>query len=316
MPRAFITGVTGQDGSYLAERLVAEGWSVHALVRPGGDPPPASWNVEVHRGDLAGPDFLDGMLTSVKPDQIFNLAGASSVAYSWDHPLEVAAINGTGAVALMEAGLRLQRDSGREVRCVQASSAEIFGQPPASPQNEETPIRPMSPYGAAKAFAHLSARVFRTRGLHATSLILYNHESPRRPGSFVTRKITKGVAAIARGSSAPLRLGNLNARRDWGWAPDVVDAMVRAAAHDEPDDYVIGSGISHSVGEFVAAAFGHIGIEDWESHVTVDPGLFRPADATDFVADAGKARRILGWAPTVPFEHIVASMVDEDLAYR
>lgn len=316
MPRALITGVTGQDGSYLAERLVADGWSVHALVRPDNDPLPASWNVVPHRGDLARPARLGDILASVKPDHVFNLAGVSSVAYSWDHPVEVATVNGTGAVALMEAALCLQRDTGREVRCVQASSAEIFGQPAASPQNEDTPIRPMSPYGAAKAFAHLSARVYRTRGLHVTSLILYNHESPRRPDTFVTRKITSAVAAIARGSTTPLRLGNLDARRDWGWAPDVVDAMVRAAAHDEPDDYVIGSGISHTVGQFAAAAFGHVGIEDWRSHVIVDADLFRPADTTDFVADAGKARRILGWAPAVPFEHIVANMVDEDLGCR
>lgn len=316
MPRAFVTGVTGQDGSYLAERLVAEGWRVHALVRPEADPPPSSWNVEVHRGDLARPDFLGQVFSSVKPDQVFNLAGVSSVAYSWEHPLEVAAVNGTGAVALMEASLCLQRDLGKQVRCVQASSAEIFGQPAASPQNEETPIRPISPYGAAKAFAHLCARVYRTRGLHASSLILYNHESPRRPEVFVTRKITRAVAAIARGSATPLRLGKLDARRDWGWAPDIVDAMVRAAAHEDPDDYVIGSGASHSVGEFVAAAFRHVGIKDWESHVSIDRDLFRPADATDFVADASKARHVLGWVPTVSFEDIVVSMVEEDLRFH
>lgn len=316
MPCAFVTGVTGQDGSYLAERLLADGWKVHALVRPEADPPPPSWNVEVHWGDLAQPDRLGPILSSVRPDHIFNFAGLSSVAYSWQYPLEVAAVNGTGAVALMEAGLCLQRDSGKQIRFIQASSAEIFGQPSVSPQDEDTPIRPTNPYGAAKAFAHLCARVYRTRGLHASSLILYNHESPRRPDAFVTRKITKAAAAIAEGSPTILRLGNLDARRDWGWAPDVVDAMVRAAAHDEPDDYVIGSGVSHSVREFVAAAFRHVGIEEWESHVAVDPRLFRPADTTDFVADPGKARRILGWEPTVRFEHIVASMVDEDLGCR
>ena len=212
------------------------------------------------------------------------------MARSWSEPDLTARVNGLAAVALMESAAQVQAKTGRQVRFVQASSAEIFGDPATSPQDENTPIRPVNPYGAAKAYAHLMVEVHRRRDLHAVSAILYNHESPRRPTSFVTRKITSTVAAIARGRAAGLTLGNLDARRDWGWAPDYVDAMVRALRADSARDYVIATGVGHSVRDFVAAAFAHVGIDDWSSLVHIDPEFVRPADATDLTGDATRAR--------------------------
>jgi len=200
------------------------------------------------------------------------------------------------------------------VRFVQASSAEIFGTPETSPQDESTPVRPVNPYGAAKAYAHLMVDVYRARDLHAVSAILYNHESPRRPEQFVTRKITAGVAAIVRGSERRLRLGNLEASRDWGWAPDYVDALVRAARADRAQDFVVATGESHSVADFAAAAFAHAGISDWAAYVEVDPDLLRPADAVELRGDATRARTALGWEPTVGFKELVGRMVSADLA--
>ena len=226
-----------------------------------------------------------------------------------------ARVSGLAAVVLLDAARRLQERRGREVRVLQPSSAEIFGEPTTSPQHEGTPIHPVSPYGAAKALAHHAAGLERTRSLFTASVILYNHESPRRPPTFVTRKITSTVAAIAAGRADRLTLGNLDARRDWGWAPDYVDAMVRAIRHDEPGDYVIATGEAHSVRDFVSAAFRHTGIDDWEGLVEVDPRFFRPADPSVLVGDASRARTRLGWAPTVTFDGLVAAMVDaEDVA--
>ncbi len=213
----------------------------------------------------------------------------------------------------MESALQVQEKHGRPVRFVQASSAEIFGEPDRSPQDESTPVRPVNPYGAAKAYAHLMVDVYRRRDLHAVSAILYNHESPRRPEQFVTRKITSTVAAIAQGRAERLALGNLDARRDWGWAPDYVDAMVRAARAEAPRDYVIATGVARSVRDFVAAAFARAGIGDWEPLVVVDPEFVRPADPTELVGDATRARTALGWSPTVEFDEIVGRMVDADL---
>ncbi|WP_307861849.1 GDP-mannose 4,6-dehydratase [Nocardioides sp. SYSU D00065] len=307
--RAFITGIGGQDGSYLAERLVGEGLEVHALVlHADGHPPHCPDEVVLHAGDLGDVAGTRRLVHEIAPAEIYNLAAISSVAQSWDEPDRTAHVNGQAAVALMETARQVGG-----VRLVQASSAEIFGEAAAAPQDETTPVAPVNPYGAAKAFAHLSARVFRQRGLHVSSAILYNHESPRRPERFVTRKITAGVAAIARGEADELVLGNLDARRDWGWAPDYVDAMVRAARADEPTDYVVATGRAHSVREFVAAAFAAVGIADWEPLVRQDAAYFRPADPTELVGDATRARTELGWAPTVDFEELVARMVAADL---
>lgn len=312
MTLAFVTGIGGQDGSYLAERLLAEGVEVHALALEA-EPLPDLPGVELHTGDLTRVEEVRSLLLELTPDEVYNLAAISSVAQSWAEPDLTAAVNGTAAVGLLESALQVQERSGRSVRFVQASSAEIFGQPASSPQDEETPVRPVNPYGAAKAYAHLVVGVYRARDLHAVSAILYNHESPRRPPQFVTRKISAGVAAIARGEEQRLRLGNLDARRDWGWAPDYVDALVRAARADRAEDFVVATGESHSVAEFAAAAFARAGIDDWEAHVDVDPGLLRPADPHELRGDASRARRALGWAPTVGFTELVGRMVDADL---
>ena len=314
MTRAFVTGIGGQDGSYLAERLLADGGEVHALVYESDGPPehcPAE--VVLHRGDLTDVAGVRALLLDVDPDEVYNLAAISSVALSWSEPDLTARVNGLGAVALLESALQVQGTHGHRVAFVQASSAEIFGQPPRSPQDEATPVAPVSPYGAAKAYAHLAVGVYRRHDLHAVSAILYNHESPRRPARFVTRRITSTVAAIARGHADRLVLGNLEARRDWGWAPDYVDALVRAARAPEPSDYVIATGVGHSVRDFVAAAFARAGIPGWEPLVESDPALFRPADATDLTGDASRAQRELGWVPTVTFEEVVGRMVDADL---
>ncbi len=307
--RALITGIGGQDGTYLAERLVSEGMEVHALVLTAdGHPAHCPEDVVLHPGDLGDLEATRRLVLGVAPDEVYNLAAISSVAQSWDEPDRTAHVNGQAAVALMESARQVGG-----VRLVQASSAEIFGEAAESPQTEATPVRPLNPYGAAKAFAHLSAGVFRQRDQHVSSAILYNHESPRRHERFVTRKITSTVAAIARGDADELVMGNLDARRDWGWAPDYVDAMVRAARADQPGDYVVATGRAHSVREFVAAAFAAAGIDDWEPLVRQDERFFRPADPTELVGDASKARDVLGWEPTVGFEEIVARMVAADL---
>jgi GDPmannose 4,6-dehydratase len=313
--RAFITGISGQDGSYLAERLLAEGVEVHALANVHEALPDIA-GVELHPGDLTDVDAVRRLVVELAPDEIYNLAALSSVARSWEQPDLTAELNGSAAVALMESGLQAQRRSGRPVRFVQASSAEIFGEPDRSPQDELTTVRPLNPYGAAKAFAHLSAHVYRQRGLHTAGVILYNHESPRRPRHFVTRKITSTVAEIAQGQADTLTLGNLDARRDWGWAPDYVDAMVRAARADLATDFVIATGVSHSVRDFVAAAFASAGVTDWEDRIEVDDELVRPTDATELRGDATRARQLLGWTPTVEFNEIVARMVEADLVGR
>ncbi|MCK9822205.1 GDP-mannose 4,6-dehydratase [Nocardioides cavernae] len=309
--RAFITGIGGQDGTYLAERLVEEGMEVHALVlEADGHPAHCPDEVVLHAGDLGDLEATRRLLHEVAPQEVYNLAAISSVAQSWEQPDRTAHVNGQAAVALMESARRLG-----DVRVVQASSAEIFGEPTESPQTEETAVRPVNPYGAAKAFAHLSAHVLRQRDLHVSSVILYNHESPRRHERFVTRKITATVAAIAGGEADELVLGNLDARRDWGWAPDYVDAMVRAARASEPADYVVATGRAHSVRDFVGAAFAAVDIaeSDWEPLVRSDPAFFRPADPTELVGDASRARDVLGWEPTVAFEEIVARMVAADV---
>ena len=294
MPTALITGVSGQDGSYLAERLLADGVQVHALSLPDDR---TIDGVRMHAGDVADVEGTRALVLEVAPDEIYNLAAVSSVARSWAEPDLTARVNGLAAVGLLESARQLQESAGRPVRFVQASSAEIFGLPDRTPQDEDTPVRPVNPYGAAKAFAHLMVDVYRHRGLHAVSLVLYNHESPRRPEQFVTRKITAGVAAISAGTASRLTLGNLAAVRDWGWAPDFVDAMVRVARADVARDYVVATGESHSVEEFVAAAFNCVGIDDWASYVDVDPALFRPVDAQALTGDPTRIKTDLGWAP-------------------
>jgi GDPmannose 4,6-dehydratase len=313
--RALVTGATGQDGSYLVEQLLAEGAEVHALVRAGeAETSSLPAPVRRHVGDLSAGEALEVLVAEVQPTEVYNLGGLSSVALSWQEPALTAQISGVAVGHLLKAALELQERSGQRVRFVQASSAEIFGRTSRMPQDETTPLRPLTPYGAAKAYAHHLVGVYRARGLHASSCILYNHESPRRPEAFVTRKITAGVARIARGLQDELAMGNLDARRDWGWAPDYVAAMVLAARADKGRDYVIATGESHSVRDFVAAAFRGAGITEWDHLVTLDPRFARPSDAPELVGDASRAGDLLGWAPSVLFGEVVSRMVAHDLA--
>lgn len=315
--RAFVTGATGQDGSYLVEQLLDEGADVHVLVRNASDTggvvtlPDA---VVRHVGDLADGDGLARLVREVEPDEIYNLGGLSSVALSWQEPAVTAQVSGVAVGHLLGAAHAWQESAGRSVRFVQASSAEIFGRTSRVLQDETTPLRPLTPYGAAKAYAHHMVGVYRGRGLHASSCILYNHESPRRPDTFVTRKITMAAARIARGLQDEVAMGNLDSRRDWGWAPDYVRAMVLAARQSIARDYVVATGVSHSVRDFVTAAFTAAGVPDWEGRVTLDPRFARPSDAPILVGDAGRARHFLGWEPTVAFDEIVTRMVEHDLS--
>jgi len=315
MGTALVTGATGQDGSYLTELLVDRGWAVHTATRSVDEAAVALPDPVVrHTADLLDVPGLARLIDEVEPDVVFNLAGISSVAESWKRPEATARIVGSAVAGILDAALATQERIGRPVRVMQASSSEIFGRAEVTPQDETTPMRPVSPYGAAKAFAQDLVRIYRTRGLHASSVILFNHESPRRPTTFVTRKITATVAAIAKGEADTLSLGNLDAKRDWGWAPDYVDAMLRVATAETPSDYVVATGESHTVRDFVATAFAAAGIADWERYVTVDPAFVRPDDAPEMRGDASRIRRELGWAPTKSFEGVVAAMVEHDLA--
>lgn len=318
MSRVLITGVTGQDGGYLVEQMLGEGSEVHGLVQYGDTATAAVAErypeLRLHAGDLADHVGLARLVDAVDPDELYNFAGISSVAFSWDQPILTAELSGVAAAVLMQSAFDLQERTGRRVAVVQASSSEIFGQAEVSPQDETTPIRPVSPYGAAKAYAHHMAGVYRGKGLHVAGCILFNHESPRRPDTFVTRKITAAAARIAQEGSGTIQLGNLDARRDWGWAPDYVDAMVRAARHHTPDDFVIATGETYTVAEFAEAALRRAGVGDaWTEHIEVDESLMRPLDATVMVGDTTKARRELGWAPTVTFAELVGRMVEHDL---
>lgn len=316
MPVAFVTGVTGQDGSYLAEQLTATGWQVHGTVRPGERIPGYVADlgdaVLLHELDLRDIRRLRTLLLASRATEVYNLAGVSSVAESWNEPVLTAEVNGVAVAALLQGVRELQDQLGTTVRFLQASSAELFAGSATAPQDESTAIFPRSPYGAAKAFGHHLVNVFRGTGLHVASVILYNHESPRRPDSFVTKKIAKTVAAIADGATAELALGNLEPRRDWGWAPEYVDAMVRAVRHDVADDYVIATGVGHSVADFVDAAFAHVGIHDWSHLVRTDAAFVRAVDPVDLVGDASKARACLGWQARAGLAEIVGRMIDAE----
>ena len=313
MTRALITGVGGQDGHYLSELLLAEGYEVHGIVR-SADAEGLDARITTHRADMSEGDRLREVVLSVEPDEIYNLAAISSVALSWKAPVETARVNGLSVAALLDAASQLAESGRATPRFVQASSAEIFGQAEEVPQTERTAIRPSSPYGASKAYAHHLVGVYRARGLFASACVLYNHESPLRPTGFVTRKITEGAARIARGLQNELVLGNLEARRDWGWAPDFARAMHLAATADQADDFIIATGQTHSVRDFVAAAFERAGVHDWADRVRVSAEFARPVDPAVQVGDASHARTVLGWEPSVAFPDIVGAMVDHDLA--
>jgi GDPmannose 4,6-dehydratase len=313
--RAVITGITGQDGSYLAELLLDEGYEVVGVVRRSSSP--NLWRIEhlLDRLTLRPADLLDQLslmriVQDVRPHELYNLAAMSFVPASWDQPLLTGDFNSQGVTRMLEA----IRQVDPAVKIYQASSSEMYGRVREVPQTETTPFYPRSPYGVSKVFAHYITVNYReSYGMFAVSGILFNHESPRRGLEFVTRKVTDGVARIKLGISDHLSLGNLDAHRDWGFAGDYVRAMWMMLQQDQPDDYVIATGESHSVRQLVETAFGHAGLK-WQDYVRIDPALLRPAEVDHLVGDASKAKRILGWAPSLTFEQLIARMVDADIA--
>jgi GDPmannose 4,6-dehydratase len=314
LPKALITGVTGQDGSYLAELLLNKGYEVVGVVRRTSH---HSYEriehlldrIEVVAADLLDQHSLTVVLQDTRPDEVYNLAAQSYVPTSWTQPVLTGEFTALGVTRILEA-IRLAHPS---AKFYQASSSEMFGRVTETPQREKTPFYPRSPYGVAKVYGHwITVNYRESYNLYAVSGILFNHESPRRGIEFVTRKVTDGVARIKLGLARELRLGNLDARRDWGFAGDYVDAMWRMLQQPEPRDYVVGTGETHSVRELVEAAFSHVGL-DWRKHVITDPKYMRPAEVDLLQADPSKARKELGWVPKVRFSELVAMMVDADL---
>lgn len=317
--RALITGITGQDGLYLAKLLATKGYRVTGLIRGQNNPKASTvkqWvpDVELITGDLLDQSSLLRVLHAVAPDEVYNLGAISFVAYSWDNAHLTSQITGMGVLNMLEATRQYAESSGRAPRFYQASSSEMFGRVQEVPQSETTLLWPRSPYGVAKAFGHHMTINYReSYGMHASSGVLFNHESPLRGPEFVTRKITQSVARIALGKQSRLTLGNLAAKRDWGFAGDYVEAMWLMLQQDVPDDYVIATGQTHSVRDFVERAFAHVGIDDWEGLVDQDPRFMRPAEVDLLIGDASKAADRLGWVPRVSFEDLVAQMVAADL---
>jgi len=312
--KALITGITGQDGSYLAELLLEKGYEVHGLVRRSSSF--NTWRIDhvrdrlvLHYGDLVDQNSLVRALEIVQPEEIYNLAAQSHVKVSFEMPEYTTDVTAMGVLRVLDAA----RDLGLRTRVYQAGSSEMFGLVQETPQKETTPFHPRSPYAVSKVFGHWTAVNYReSYGMHVSNGILFNHESARRGENFVTRKVTMGVAAIKQGRAKELRLGNLDAKRDWGFARDYVEAMWRMLQQDEPDDYVIATGETHSVREFCEEAFSHAGL-DWREFVKVDPRYFRPAEVDLLLGDAAKARRVLGWQPGVTFQELARLMVDADL---
>jgi GDPmannose 4,6-dehydratase len=314
MKRALISGITGQDGSYLADLLLGKGYEVHGITRRLSAP--NLWRIEhlldrihLHAADLLDQLSLIRVIDRVRPHELYNLAAMSFVPASWDQPMLTGEFNSQGVTRVLEA----VRQVDATIRVYQASSSEMFGKVREVPQSESTPFYPRSPYGVSKVFAHYITVNYReSYDLFAVSGILFNHESPRRGLEFVTRKVTHGVARIKLGMADSLPLGNLDARRDWGFAGDYVRAMWLMLQQPQPDDYVIATGVSHSVRELVELAFAHAGLE-WQQFVRTDPALLRPAEVDHLIGDASKARSLLGWFPSVDFRALVSMMVDADL---
>jgi GDPmannose 4,6-dehydratase len=319
MRTALITGVTGQDGSYLAELLLDKGYEVHGLIRRASsfnthrldpiyrDPHESGVRFFMHYGDLSDSGSLVNLIRRLEPDEVYHLGAQSHVKVSFEIPEYTADATGMGTVRILEA----IRASGVESRFYQASSSEVFGSAPP-PQNEQTPFHPRSPYAVSKVFSYWMTVNYREAyGLFATNGIQFNHESPRRGETFVSRKITRAVARIDAGIQDKLYLGNLDSRRDWGYAPEYVEAMWRMLQRDEPEDFVVATGESHTVREFAELAFARVGL-DWRRHVEIDPRYYRPAEVDHLQGDASKARRVLGWEPKTTFSELVALMVDAD----
>jgi len=319
--RALVTGVTGQDGSYLAELLLSKGYDVYGIIRRSSsfntgridhlyrDPHESGDGLHLVYGDLGDSSVIARVIRDVKPDEIYNLGAQSHVRVSFDIPEYTGDVTGIGATRMLEA----IRETGVKTRYYQASSSEMFGGATQVPQNEQTPFVPRSPYGAAKVYAYWMTVNYReSYGIHACNGILFNHESPRRGETFVTRKITHGLSRILAGKQEHIYLGNLEAKRDWGYAPDFVEAMWLMMQQEEPGDYVVATGESHSVREFLEEAFGYVGL-DWNEHVRMDPRYLRPSEVEHLLGDASKAKRILGWEPKTKFKDLVRIMVDADL---
>lgn len=321
MKKALITGITGQDGSYLAELLLGKGYEVHGIVRRAStfntsridhlyqDPHINGVRMFLHYGDISDSTNLIRLLYRLQPDEVYHLAAQSHVRVSFDIPEYTGDVTGLGTLRILEA----LRETGVKSRFYQASSSEMFGKVQETPQSETTPFYPVSPYGASKVFAYWATVNFReSYNLFATNGILFNHESPRRGETFVTRKITRAVARIRAGLQDKLYLGNLDAKRDWGYAKEYVEAMWLMLQQDRPDDYVIATGETHSVREFLEVAFAHVGL-DYQRYVEIDPKYFRPTEVDLLVGDASKAKRQLGWTPKVKFDELVRIMVDADV---
>ncbi|HYU61789.1 MAG TPA: GDP-mannose 4,6-dehydratase [Solirubrobacterales bacterium] len=311
--RALITGITGQDGSYLAEFLLDKGYEVHGVVRRASTESfqrlsGIEGRITLHPGDLLDQRSLVDVLRACEPHEVYNLAAMSFVAASWNQPSLTAEFTGLGVTRMLEA----VREACPDTRFYQASSSEMFGKAREIPQTEETPFHPRSPYGVSKVFSYWITRNYREAyGMYAVNGILFNHESPRRGPTFVTRKITRAVGAILRGEQEDLKLGNLEAKRDWGYAKDYMDGAWRMLQLDEPDDFVLATGETHSVEEFLDEAFGHAGLE-WRDYVRIDERYFRPAEVDVLIGDYSKAKSKLGWEPSVRFEELVRMMVDAD----
>lgn len=320
MKKALITGITGQDGSYLAEFLLSRGYEVHGIIRRAStfntaridhiyrDPHEPDVRLFLHYGDLSDSEQISNVIQNLKPDEVYHLAAQTHVRVSFDTPEYTGNVTGLGTARILEC----IRRSGFNIRFYQASSSEMFGNAPP-PQNEQTSFRPRSPYACAKLYSYWMARNYREGyGVHACNGILFNHESPRRGDIFVTKKISRGVASIASKKQDKLYLGNLEAKRDWGYAPEYVEAMHSIMRKDEADDFVIGTGEAHSVREFVEEAFSYAGLK-WEKHVDIDRRYLRPLDPEELIADTTKGRKVLGWSPRIGFRELARIMVDADM---
>jgi GDPmannose 4,6-dehydratase len=321
--KALITGITGQDGSYLAEFLLEKGYEVHGIVRRAStfntsriehlyqDPHDSSARLFLHYGDLADAHSLSKVILTIKPDEIYNLGAQSHVRVSYDNPLYTLDVTGNGLLRILEC-VRMLSDE-KEIRVYQASSSEMYGKVVETPQTETTPFRPRSPYACAKVYAfHQCVNYREAYGMFVSNGILFNHESPRRGETFVTRKITRAVTRIKLGLQEKLYLGNLDAKRDWGYAKDYIDAMWRMMQADKADDYVIATGETHSIREFLDLSFGMLDL-DWNDHVQIDPRYYRPAEVDLLLGDSSKAERDLGWKPETSFEDLVRLMVEADM---
>lgn len=317
---ALITGITGQDGSYLAELLLKKGYEVHGIIRRAStfntsridhiyvDPHDPAARLFLHYGDLSDSEQINGIIYNLKPDEIYHLGAQSHVRVSFDIPEYTGNATGLSTTRILEA----IRRSGNGIKFYQASSSELYGASPP-PQNENTPFKPRSPYACAKLYAYWMASNYREGyGIFASNGILFNHESPRRGETFVTRKVTRGISRILAKKEKYLYMGNLDAMRDWGYSPEYVECMWKILQHDRPDDFVIGTGESHSVREFVEKAFAYVGL-DWNDHVRIDPRYFRPTEVESLIADPSKSKKLLGWEPRIKFDDLVKIMMDADL---